>query len=521
MLAASLLLSATSCSSDEPNTSSAGEGVSFTVKLPDSFATRVLNGNPTTELGDGSQAQWLFYAIYMKGQSDPVSQNFNPSSLNYETDDPTKKPIKFDEKSLSVTFSRKLADGNYEIVLWAQNSSTMGNSNDYYSFNMSTKELSVNYANWPSTGQVCDAFYASTCFAIKGGGTVSATLRRPFAQINIGASDAAEYMTSKSVTENANLKFGLTITNVATAFNLSTGVVSDTEKTVTTALSLLSENLLYKFPVGNDYDMVATTFILAPSNYSKLCNVTLNAKIEENDASVLRTFNNVPIQGNYRTNIYGGLLTGQTVFNVTKDPSWGTPDNDNNYGEIHEAVDLGLSVKWATCNLGAENPSKFGNHYAWGETEPKTSYTLDNSRWYNVSNTELLTLNVINSSYNLTPNYDAATQLWGSPWRMPTETEIKELVGNCDWEWTTLDGHNGYKVTGTNGNSIFLPAAGCYYPALGNQNSSGYYWSSTACHDSGKSPELLAWRLFLTVSTENYNEDPRYLGYSVRPVSAE
>lgn len=139
----------------------------------------------------------------------------------------------------------------------------------------------------------------------------------------------------------------------------------------------------------------------------------------------------------------------------------------------HGYVDLGLSVKWATCNVGASSPSGYGNYYAWGETSTKSSYTSDNYKydlgWVgsqdiggDISGTE----------------YDAARANWGAAWRMPTLDELKELEEKCTWTWTSQDGHYGYRVTGPNGKSIFLPAAGYYDDGGLHHESEGLYWSS-------------------------------------------
>ncbi len=137
----------------------------------------------------------------------------------------------------------------------------------------------------------------------------------------------------------------------------------------------------------------------------------------------------------------------------------------------HEYVDLGLSVKWATCNVGATAPEGYGNYYAWGETTTKSSYTSGNYT-FSFLNPKTLLLSV-----------DAARVNWGGDWRMPTGDEMEELMdtNNCTWEWTTQNGVKGYKVTSKkNGNSIFLPAAG--YRNISNlydAGSGGYYWSSS------------------------------------------
>lgn len=180
------------------------------------------------------------------------------------------------------------------------------------------------------------------------------------------------------------------------------------------------------------------------------------------------------------------------------------------------AVDLGLSVKWACCNVGASVPEGYGNYYAWGETATKSSYYSDNSTTYGLSYSELQSRGIIGSDGNLTASYDAATANWGGSWRMPTHDEIKELVNNCTWKWTTYNGVNGRLVTGPNGNSIFLPAAGYRFGTdLYNAGSSGYYWSATPLSDS-------YYAYYLYFYSGNYDwdyYDYRYYGHAVRPVS--
>lgn len=146
---------------------------------------------------------------------------------------------------------------------------------------------------------------------------------------------------------------------------------------------------------------------------------------------------------------------------------------------VGEAIDLGLSVKWASFNVGASKPEEYGGDYAWGETEEKSKYDWSTYKWCNGSE-NTMTKYCTTSSYGtvdnktvLDPADDVAHVKWGGTWRMPTLEEQEELLNNCTWRWTTQNGVNGYEVTGSNGNSIFLPAAGNI------SGSHGYYWSST------------------------------------------
>lgn len=171
----------------------------------------------------------------------------------------------------------------------------------------------------------------------------------------------------------------------------------------------------------------------------------------------------------------------------------------------HEWVDLGLSVKWATCNVGASSPGDYGNYYAWGETKTKSSYTEDNCASYGKSWGDIGG----NSSR------DAARANWGGNWRMPTMSELEELQNNCTWTWTTQNDHKGCKVTGPNGQSIFLPAAGCRYgDLLSFERKNGNYWSST--HDD--CIDELAFSLCFGESIQYTHWEYRYFGQSVRPV---
>ncbi len=190
----------------------------------------------------------------------------------------------------------------------------------------------------------------------------------------------------------------------------------------------------------------------------------------------------------------------------------------------HEYVDLGLSVKWATCNVGANVPEEYGNYYSWGETKTKKKYTEENSITYMSWGSKLkkffginLHKEEIKTDISGDSRYDAARRNWGGSWRMPTQSEWQELINNCTWTWTTQGGHNGYRVTSKkNGNSIFLPAAGYRIgSSLGSQGEYGYYWSSTPYESSTE----YASYLFFSSSDHGVDWGYRFSGHTVRPVS--
>ncbi len=190
----------------------------------------------------------------------------------------------------------------------------------------------------------------------------------------------------------------------------------------------------------------------------------------------------------------------------------------------YEYVDLGLpsGLKWATCNVGATTPETYGDYFAWGETEPKTTYDWITYKWCNDSeNTQ--TKYCTNGSYGTVDNKtvleladDAARANWGGKWRMPTDAEWTELRENCTWTRTTLNGINGYEVKSkTNSNSIFLPAAGFRIDEdLFEAGSYGVYWSSSLYTDGPSD----AGYVFFYSNDVSWTYYGRFCGQSVRPV---
>ena len=199
------------------------------------------------------------------------------------------------------------------------------------------------------------------------------------------------------------------------------------------------------------------------------------------------------------------------------------PEEPEDLYNGHEYVDLGLSVKWATCNVGATKPEEYGDYFAWGETQQESNYDWSTYKWCNGS-IDTQTKYCTNSDYGTVDNKtqlelgdDAARANWGGSWRMPTRAEQDELRNNCTWIWTTQNGVNGYKVTSkSNGNSIFLPAAGYRYgSSLYYAGSDGYYWSSSLSTDY---PSIAYYLSFYSGSVDWYYYYYRYFGFTVRPV---
>lgn len=192
----------------------------------------------------------------------------------------------------------------------------------------------------------------------------------------------------------------------------------------------------------------------------------------------------------------------------------------------HVWVDLGLSVKWATCNVGASTPEAYGKHYAWGEVSPQKKNDQSSYKHCNGAPKTLKKYCVNNVYGNVDDKEtlelvdDAAHVVWGGAWRMPTHKEMQELRDSCDWEWTTMNDVKGYMVTskkeGYEGHYIFLPASGFHFSTnnyvVGQY---GYYWTSSLagrkCSD--------AWNLIFDFSYVDAGvTDNRYAGFAIRPV---
>ncbi len=224
---------------------------------------------------------------------------------------------------------------------------------------------------------------------------------------------------------------------------------------------------------------------------------------------------------------YNGAV-GETVFARHNVVNMGTVNSTNWTNRTQEYVDLGLSVKWATCNVGATTSEGYGYYFAWGETNPKENYSWETYKWCNGTYNSQTKYNtkknygIIDNKTILDASDDAAHMNWGGAWRMPTRAEIEELINintnNCTWEWTSQNNENGYKVTslkdGYTDKSIFLPAAGERQGTRTvNTRSYGNYWSVSLLEGE----PYLAWYGCFT-SNIYRSQSYRYYGFSVRPV---
>lgn len=270
----------------------------------------------------------------------------------------------------------------------------------------------------------------------------------------------------------------LSFTMPSPNFNVNTGEAENV--TSYTATISGSVNVSLQYDIDYDYG-----FFLSTSGVPSKDNHVIEAKPEKIQAQKFTAELN-----NLKDNItyyYCAYVLCQGIYFYGNTKNFSTPKATRGKLNGHEWVDLGLpsGLKWATCNIGATSPEEYGGYYAWGETSTKNFYSADN---YPYGNTKDHSYNI---PYDISgTSYDVAQQWWGSTWQMPTFSDIKELYYNCSFSWEYLNGISGARMTGKNGNSIFLPAGGAIGPGYTGSGGTkvvgsgerGRYWSATMAY---------------------------------------
>ena len=289
--------------------------------------------------------------------------------------------------------------------------------------------------------------------------------------------------------------------------------------------SVVSGSSSYTFTVSSHRTLKANFTQQAPQSYtiSVLANPTEGGTVsgegtfsQGQSCTVTATANSCYTFSNWTEN--GGVVScsASYTFMVSSNRTLKANFTYNSIGG-HDYIDLALpsGLLWAICNVGASTPEGYGNYYAWGETTAKSTYNYSTYKYCN-GDYDKLTKYCSNSSYgnngftdNLTvlqASDDAATANWGNGWRTPTQAEWKELLNNTTHTWITQNGVNGRRFTASNGNSLFLPAAGYHRDGeLYYMGSDGDYWSSSL---SVNAP-FCAWRL-------HFNSDTCYVHHNTR-----
>ena len=293
-----LMLMATSCADDQTSDLKAGaeSTVTFTAQLPSEMGTRAF--------ADGLTAKHLQYAVYEAGQSTPLKVFGDETTVVGEAE----------MVNLKKSVTLKLTSGkSYDVIFWAD-----ATTDSPYTFNPASQEVSVDYSKVNNNSDNCDAFFKKETITVSGNQSVDVKLTRPFAQVNIGTDDF-----------DAAKASGLEVTQtevVAKAFatlNLATGKVSDeADRTFTMkAIPTASDG---EFPVAGGYKYLSMDYLLVGADKATV-DVAFNYGGPQS-----RTFTNVPVQRNYRTNIYGSLLTNTADFNVVIVPGFNDPDYNHN-----------------------------------------------------------------------------------------------------------------------------------------------------------------------------------------------
>ena len=342
--AAALMLGAASCSSeiDEPGITGDGN-VHFTVKLPEQMRTRAIS--------DGTTASTLTYAVYDKATDELVTLS--------------EDQVSFDPTTLTATVDLKLVNGkSYELLFWAD-----APGNAFYEFKPESKSIKVDYTGLTNSDESRDAFFASRVFDVTGPINETVELRRPFAQVNLGTDD----MTTDAVQKGYANGLGVSLSTTAYGtLNLSDGTVDD-EQTVTFANAAATLTSGDAFPYNpnpgevNPYTWISMDYILTPVEKE-----VIDATFTFYDGTVANAqtlpVSNVPVQRNYRTNIYGSLLTSPANLQIVINPEFEEDDYNVDVLSVSTpeqaaaAVAQGGTVKVAApigmIDLTASTPAK-------------------------------------------------------------------------------------------------------------------------------------------------------------------
>lgn len=381
---------------------------------------------------------------------------------------------------------------------------------------------------------------------------------------------AYDYLACAATTPDANGGVDLTMKHLGAFVRLQL-----TMPRADTYSSVVLESDGTEFVTAGTFDLTASTPAITPTETSSTYTINLNNVVTTDKDQVITVYaivapanlstDNIKVtvhgtgQATYVQTVTGKNFVARSAYNIAID---NFPSGTNASGEdvnwedtpafVPEAVDLGLSVKWASCNIGATTPEGYGDYFAWGATTPfyESGYAQENPQkhWkagksdgYVWNNTPYQTVKDFipggsrrwakylgsTTSYEkdpsatdadalkfvLDPEDDAAHVNWGGSWRMPTYDEQEELRTKCTWTWTTQNRVSGCKVTGPNGNFIFLPAAGLRFAdELSNVSYNGYYWSSRLCDPTN------AFHLYVSENYVQMLHGGRVYGLSVRAV---
>lgn len=409
IFAASLMLFAASCSTEKLDEPTGDGNVTFTVQLPGGLQSRAI--------GDGTTATKLYVAAYEANQTTPLAVANGAQSIA-------------DMSNLNATVSLQLVTGKtYDIVFWAQAADAP------YTFNPTGRTVDMNYSGATANAENRDAF-----FHIENGLTVTGpmekdiTLKRPFAQLNFVTADyeAAKAGGIDATTTSVKVK------NLKPTLSLVDGTAAGDAAEVTfTTADRPTETMTIN---GNTYDYLAMNYLLIDDTRDVVeCEMTAYDAADANDTRVL-TVSNVPVQRNYRTNIYGNLLTSTTTFNVTIDPIFNAPDNNTNpFAPTVNGVEY-ASFAEAVAAINASSETSFDVVLHNGESwETGNAGNGANTAFTNSAATVNVDLNGFSLSMTGQGGFKSAAKVNFKNGTIVDKTEYYYENGTTAWEFTYLE----------------------------------------------------------------------------------
>ena len=360
--------------------------------------------------------------------------------------------------------------------------------------------------------------YKQTSESETSGGQIELTFKHLMAQavLNVSCDDA---------TKNFELISATLIAPQVSTLNCSTGAITIREELGTMTYDFLANDQQSTHSITQSLVQIGSLMVPAASSESEGTTCTLDLHYTTTINGREKEYHDqaeITLMAGYQTKV-NVTVSGDAALNIelVSAGEW------ERLIDGYEYVDLGLpsGLLWATCNIGASSPEEYGDYFAWGETTGYnsgktefswTSYSLcDGSEWTMNKYCTSADYGIVDNKTFLELVDDAANANWGGDWRMPTIEDWRELQNNCTWTWISMNNVDGYKVTASNGNYIFLPAAGYRYDyGLDTAGSNGYYWSSSL--NTGYS--YYAQSLYFNSGYVNASYYDRYLGQSVRAV---
>lgn len=430
--AAALMLGAASCSSeiDEPGITGDGN-VHFTVKLPEQMRTRAA-------ISDGTTASTLTYAVYDKATDELVTLS--------------EDQVSFDPATLTATVDLKLVNGkSYELLFWAD-----APGNTFYEFKPESKSIKVDYTGLTNSDESRDAFFASRVFDVTGPINETVELRRPFAQVNLGTDD----MNTDAVKKAYSKGLGVSLSTTAYGtLNLSDGTVDD-EQPVTFANAAATVTSGESFPYNpnpgeaNPYTWISMDYILTSSAKD-----VIDATFTFYDGTVANAqalpVSNVPVQRNYRTNIYGSLLTSPANLQVIIKPAY--EEDDYN---VHVAASVSQLVELLS------DPTVSELTVPEGTTLDLTDYNNSNDRLV-ISSDKTITLNgtVVSDKSGFKIDNGATVTIIGGEFQSTGDDALGMFRV---WNGSTLNVKNAKIKHNTNKNGVPFGPVGSAFINLDN-----------------------------------------------------